>query len=150
MLARRASVFSRETHASVQLETMFALLLAIPLIFTVFELCTFTYTQALIGDAARAGVRYAVVHGTDSSSCSGPSTGCSDSSGSNVTSMVQTYAGSLLSQLSNVTVTPSWPDSSSAPPSRVIVTVSYSYSPIFANVSGSITLQSSAEGRIVY
>ena len=112
-LASRALFFRRDTRASVQVETTFALLLAVPLIFVVFEVCAFTYTQALLGDAARAGVRYAVVHGSDSTACSGPGSGCSDSSGSNVTSMVQTYAGSLMSQLSTVTVTPSWPDSSS-------------------------------------
>jgi Flp pilus assembly protein TadG len=149
-LASRALFFHRDTRASVQVETTFALLLAVPLLFVVFEVCAFTYTQALLGDAARAGVRYAVVHGSDSTACSGPGSGCSDSSGSNVTSMVQTYAGSLMSQLSTVTVTPSWPDSSSAPPSRVIVTVSYTYSPLFANVAGSIAMQSTAEGRIVY
>lgn len=139
-----------DTRASVQVETTFALLLAIPLLFTVFELCAFTYTQALLGDAARVGVRYAIVHGTDSTSCSGPSSGCADSSGANVISMVQTYAGGLMNVLSNVTVTPSWPDSSSAPPSRVSVTVTYTYSPIFANVGPSIAMQSTAEGRIVY
>jgi Flp pilus assembly protein TadG len=149
-LVRWASLFRSDTRASVQVETTFALLLAVPLLITVFELCSFTYTQALLGDAARAGVRYAIVHGTDSTSCSGPSSGCSDSSGANVVSMVQTYAGSLMSGLSTATVTPSWPDSSSAPPSRVSVTVTYSYSPIFANIAGTFTMQSSAEGRIVY
>lgn len=149
-IKRRGHFFRPNESGSALVETSLAVLLSFPLILVVFETCAFCYTQALIGDAARAGVRYAIVHGTDSSSCSGPSTGCSDLTGANIVSMVHTYAGSLMSRLSTAIVNPSWPDGSSAPPSRVLVTISYTYSPIFANVGGPITMTASAEGRIVY
>jgi Flp pilus assembly protein TadG len=131
-------------------ETAVALLVAFPLFFTVFELCAFAYTQALMEDAARVGVRYAMTHGIDSSSCSGPSTGCGDSSGANVASAVTTYASSLMTGLSAATVTPAWPDGSSAPPSRVVVTVTYTYAPMLSSITGSVAMSSTAEGRIVY
>jgi Flp pilus assembly protein TadG len=142
--------FRRDAHGTVMVETGLALLLAFPVIFSAFELCIFTYTQAILGDAARVGVRYAIIHGTDSTTCSGPSSGCSDQSGANVTTMVQNYAAASLNSLSGITVTPSWPDSSSAPPSRVIVTVTYTYSPFFPNTGLSMAMNATAEGRIVY
>ncbi len=53
--------------------------------FLIFEFCMAIYTYSVLSNAAREGVRYAIVHGTDNSSCSGPSSGCGDSTGSNVT-----------------------------------------------------------------
>jgi Flp pilus assembly protein TadG len=151
-MSRREALtgFLRSGTASVQVETAVALLVAFPLFFTTFELCVFAYTQALLGDAARVGVRYAITHGTDSASCSGPSTGCGDTTGANVASAVSTYASSLMSGLSAATVTPTWPDGSSAPPSRVVVRVTYTYAPMLSGVTGSIAMSSTAEGRIVY
>jgi len=111
----------------------------------------FTYTQAVIGDAARVGVRYAIVHGTDSSSCSGPSTGCGDSSGANIVTQVQNYSALWIHTPKKITVTVTYPDASSAPPTRVNVAVTYTYSPFFQkNTSIAIPMHATAEGRIVY
>jgi Flp pilus assembly protein TadG len=148
--SNKAFGFRRDARGSVLLETSLALLLAFPVCFSAFELCLFTYTQAILGDAARVGVRYAAVHGVDSSACSGPSAGCADQSGANVISTVQTYAAASYSILSGITVAPTWPDASSAPPSRVQVTVTCTYSPFFQNSGVSMAMYATAEGRIVY
>lgn len=142
----------RDTHGSALIETALALTVAIPLLFSVFEICMFTYTQAVLGDAARVGIRYAIVHGVDSSTCSGPSTGCSDPSGANVVTTVQNYAAQSISAPGGISVTTTYPDASSAPPSRVNVTVRYNYSPFFNNTGAStaIPMYATAEGRIVY
>lgn len=142
--------FQRDARGSVLVETCLALLLAFPVVFSAFELCIFTYTQAILGDAARVGVRYAIIHGVDSSTCSGPSNGCPDQSGANVIATVQNYAAASLKSLNGITVTPTWPDASSAPPSRVQVTVTYNYSPFFQNSGMSMAMYATAEGRIVY
>jgi Flp pilus assembly protein TadG len=144
--------FGRDTGGSVLIETALALLVAFPLLFAVFEICMFTYTQSVLGDAAREGVRYALVHGTDSYTCSGPSVGCEDPSGANVVSMVQSYTAQFLNTPGGITVTVSYPDNSSAPQSRVGVTVTYNYSPFFQSdeTSTRIPMYATGEGRIVF
>lgn len=150
-LIKLALRLRRDTHGSAMIETSLALLLAFPMLFFAFELCMFTYTQAVLGDAARVGVRYAIVHGTDSTLCSGPSTGCADSSGANVVSQVQNYSSKWINTPKSVTVTVTYPDASSAPPTRVNVAVTYTYLPFFAgNSSIAIPIRATAEGRIVY
>lgn len=152
-LLKLASRLRREMDGAVMIETSLALLLIFPMFVFAFELCMFTYTQAVLGDAARVGIRYAIVHGTDSSTCSGPSTGCADSSGANVVSTVQNYAAQSMHAGGNgLVVTVSYPDASSAPPTRVNIAVAYTYSPFFAGNGSAIALpmHASAEGRIVY
>jgi Flp pilus assembly protein TadG len=117
----------------------------------IFEFCMTLYTYSVLGNAAREGIRYAIVHGTDSSSCSGPSTGCADSNGSNVSAVVNSYASISFHDISGITVTPSWPDGTSTPSSRVLITISYPYVP-YMTLPGfnSPQMQLTAEGRIVY
>jgi hypothetical protein len=117
----------------------------------VFEFSMLAYTYATLGDAAQEGIRYAMMHGTDSANCSGPSSGCGDSTGANVKSVVNSVAAAAFHDTSAMTVTPSWPDSSSAPGSRVKVTISYSYIP-YVKIPGNYlpTLHLIAEGRIVF
>jgi Flp pilus assembly protein TadG len=139
-----------DVRGSLVIETALALMLAFPVIFVVFEVCMFTYTLSVLGDAARTGVRYAIVHGTDSSNCSGPSSGCADSGAANVQSTVQEDAANTLHDMSAMTVSVSYPDASSAPPSRVIIAIHYTYVP-YLNLPGlAQAISATAEGRIVY
>ena len=149
---RRLPALGRDTAGSVLIETSLALLVAFPLLFAVFEICMFTYTQSVLGDAARQGVRYAIVHGSDSPTCSGPSTGCSDPSGANVVNMVQGYAAQYLNTYGGLVVSVGYPDNSSGPQSRVNVTVTYNYSPFFqSNVTSTrMAMHATGEGRIVF
>jgi Flp pilus assembly protein TadG len=119
--------------------------------FLIFEFCMTVYTYSVLSNAAREGIRYAIVHGTDSTSCSGPSTGCGDTGGSNVTAVVNGFAAISFHDLSRMTVTPTWPDGTSTPSSRVVVTISYAYVP-YLTLPGfdSPHMQVTAEGRIVY
>jgi Flp pilus assembly protein TadG len=135
---------------SLVVETALSLLLVIPMVFWLFEMCMLTYTYSVLGDAARQGVRYAIVHGTGSANCSGPSTGCADTSGANVTSVVQTAAAYSFHDLSQMTVQVSYPDDSSAPPSRVNVTINYTYVPYIKLPGIADSVQLSAQGRILY
>jgi Flp pilus assembly protein TadG len=119
--------------------------------FLIFEFCMTVYTYSVLGNAAREGVRYAIVHGSDSAACSGPGSGCSDTLGSNITSVVKGYTSVTFHDMTGMTVTPSWPDGTSTPASRVVVTISYPYVayltlPGFSPPSMQVT----AEGRIVF
>ena len=58
----------------------------------------FTYTCSVLNDAAQEGVRYAIIHGTDSAVCSGPDTGCTNQTPySNVQAVVTAAASCPLS-----------------------------------------------------
>lgn len=142
--------FHRSDEGSMMVEAALTLLVVIPMVFWLFEICMLTYTYSVLGDAARQGVRYAIVHGTDSSICSGPSQGCGDSSAANVISVVRNAAAYSFHNLSQMTVEVSYPDSSSSPPSRVNVTIQYTYVPYIKlpGIADMVTM--TAEGRVLY
>lgn len=135
---------------SMLIETALALLAALPLCFFGFEACMMTYTQGVLVDAANVAVRYAIVHGTDSTSCSGPSSGCGDATGANVAAVVTQDAAMSAHDISAMQVQVSYPDGASTPGSHVLVTVSYVYVPYLHYAGLAKTLTATSEGVIVY
>jgi Flp pilus assembly protein TadG len=142
----KAGRFGSE-EGSLAVETALSLLLIIPMVFWLFEMCMLTYTYSVLGDAARQGVRYAIVHGSDSSSCSGPSSGCADAPGANVVSIVKNSAAYSFHDL---TVQATYPDLASSPGSRVTVIINYTYVPYIKLPGIADSVQLSAQGRIIY
>lgn len=141
---------ARQKSGQGLVETALSLTAVFTLVFLLFEGTMLIYTYAVLNNAAREGVRYAVVHGNDTSICSGPSAGC-DSTAAEVINVVQSYAKLSFHDISAMKVTVSYPDATqSAPMSLVTVTVKYAYVPItkFFAVSSNLTITS--EGRIVY
>ncbi len=147
----RAVRLAREESGSMLIEFALSVWTLFLLTFLIFEFCMTIYTYSVLNNAAREGVRYAIAHGTDNSVCSGPSSGCSDSTGANVTNVVKGYAKVCFHDISGMTVTPSWPDGTSSPSSRVVVTINYPYVP-YLSLPGftTPTMQATAEGRIVF
>ena len=140
----------RAEEGSLVVETALSLLLVIPMVFWMFEMCMLTYTYSVLGDAARQGVRYAIVHGTDSGNCSGPSSGCADTAAANVKSVVTAAAAYSFHDLSKMTVRVNYPDLASNPPSRVNVTINYTYVPYIKLPGIANSVQLTAQGRIIY
>ena len=149
--AKRAAKLVSEESGSMLIEFALSVWTLFLLTFLIFEFCMTIYTYSVLNNAAREGVRYAIAHGTDNSSCSGPSSGCSDSTGANVSNVVKGYAKVCFHDISGMTVTPSWPDGTSTPSSRVVVTINYPYVP-YLSLPGfnAPTMQATAEGRIVF
>jgi TadE-like protein len=119
----------------------------------VLELVVFVYTYTALADSAKEGVRYAIVHGTLSSNCSGPGASgvtCPDTAAANVQTAATTYARYSMHDTSAMTITPTYPDGSSAAPSRVRVVVTYPYQPFFGLGWPTVTVRAAAEGRIMY
>ena len=140
-----------DESGSVLIETAGSFMLVMAMVLGIVECCTMAYTYGVLSEAARNAVRYATVHGTDSTNCSGPSAGCTDSTAANVSNQVTDFAAAFLQNTSGITVNVSYPDASgSAPPSRVIVSLSYTYQPLFSLFAMHPTFQVSDEGRIVY
>jgi Flp pilus assembly protein TadG len=132
----------------------FALMIVFIMLFLVgfLELVVVLYTYSVLADSAKEGVRYAVVHGSLSSTCNGPGdTGVTcDAGAAGVMGAVNTYAAYSLHSTGAMTVTPSYPDSSSKPSSRVRVVVSYPYQPFFGLGWPTVTVNAAAEGRITF
>jgi hypothetical protein len=88
----------RDTRGSNEVETALAMLVTIPMLICLFEMCMFCYTVAVLQYASRQGVQYAMTHGTDAPNCSGPGgsvhSSCPDVAGANVTAVVMAVAGS--------------------------------------------------------
>jgi hypothetical protein len=139
-----------EDHGSAQVEMAFSYGIFFLVMAGIIQFCMVVYTYGVYAEAARVGVRYAVQHGTDSGSCSGPSTGCVDSSGANVVSATNHYAAQYVTTIAGMTVRASYPDSSSAPGARVIVNVTYTYAPFFMYTGFNQAFQISSQGRILY
>jgi len=135
---------------SVVIETTLAYMILIVVVLGIVELSLMGYTYSVVAEAARQGIRYATLHGTSSASCSGPSTGCSDSSGTHVADNVIAYVTNFAGNVSGTKVSVAYPDGASAPSSRVLVQVTYTYAPMFNLPGFAQNFQVNSEGRIIY
>jgi len=140
----------RGEDGSIVIETALGFMITMTMVLVIIECCMMVYTYSVLEDAVREGVRFASIHGIDSSSCSGPSSGCADSTGANVVSDVTVYAGKFVGNLAGMGVTVTYPDGKSTPTSRVSVQIVYTYQPLFRFPGASHVLQVSSQGRIVY
>jgi hypothetical protein len=151
-LCVRAAQSLRREDGQSMVESALSLVLTFTLAFLLFESSMLAYTYSVMNNAAREGVRYAIIHGTNSSSCSGPSFGC-DSTAAGVTSVVNTYAANSFHNISstNMAVTVSYPDATkSQPMSLVTVKVDYAFVPYFKFPGLTNTLHTTSYGRILY
>lgn len=80
------------------------------------------YAYNTMAEAARAGTRYAAVHGSKAKKQAGPAANDPE-----VEKTVRAYAPGVIA--SDLTVASSWPDGDNEPGSRVTVTVNYDYRP---------------------
>ena len=142
-------------QATVEFAFMVIFLMILVVIF--LEMVMLGYTYVVLADSAKEGVRYAIVHGTGMSTCSGPGTAatvppitCPDAAGNNVKNAVKGKARYSLHSTATMTVTANYVDGSSAPPNRIRVTVSYPYQWFFGLGWSSVTVRAAAEGRIMF
>jgi Flp pilus assembly protein TadG len=136
-----------------QIEFVLSILFALVVFVSIVEMILLMYTYTVLADAAKEGVRYAIVHGCSlaAASCSGTCTpACTDTAGANVTAYARNYLGASLHDPTAMTVNVSYPDSSSLPANRVRVTVSYPYQPFFGLSWPTVTVRAAAEGRIFF
>lgn len=140
-------------------EFTLSVLVVLTVIFGIVELSRVLLAYNALAEAARAGVRYATVHGGDrsGSGTEGPSgAGCDGTPPSgtsvapNVVGVVTSDAGALSS--TSLTVSVCYPDGNNSTGSRITVTAYYSYVPAisFLGFVSPINLSSTTEGTIAY
>ena len=127
-----------------------ALLTVIMLLFIV-EIGRIVLVYTTVANAARAGVRYAVVHGSTRSagatvdSASGPG-----SDPAQVLTVVKNFASAGLLTTSRLVVHVNYPSGSNAPGQYVTVTVIYPYDPLTTYFSKTLRLGSATQGIIAF
>lgn len=120
-------------------------------VFACFETIMLLYSYNVLAGAAKEGVRYAIVHGSNSGSQAGPSSGGSSDCTTNVAPVqnaVTNFSRLTFHDISAMTVNVCYLDGNNVAPSRVQVTIQYTYKPFFA-VPLAPTINAAAEGRIV-
>jgi Flp pilus assembly protein TadG len=142
--------YLRDESGSVILETALVMAAAMTLVLGIIEVCILSYNLTVLSAAAKQGVRYATSHGTDNASCSGPSTGCTDSTAANVVAAVNAYISNYMPSTSGVSVQITYPDNSSSPSSRVSVVITYAYQPMTTLTGINETFSLNSQGRIIY
>jgi len=113
---------------------------------SMLELTMFVYNYTVLTDAAKEGVRYAVVHGSSGSNPSGP--GASEE----VTSTIRAFLAASVHDVSttSVDVDVEYPDGTNDPGNRVRVSVSYPYNPLFLVNWATMTISANSVGRIQF
>lgn len=146
----------RRSDGATMVEFALVAVILVIVLMSVVEMSRMILVYTAIADAAKAGARYAMVHGGDrtGSGIDGPS---SASSYSEIQTVAQNYADTGLLTSSNVTVSVSYPNHTGTyqgnyPGDPVQVTVSYTYDPILGYFSSILnrTLSSTSEGVITY
>ena len=171
---RKPKLQSGQAMVEFMLVVIFLFIVFVSVIQTILMM----YAYTTLANAAKEGVRYAIVHGTGRSSatCRGPGNPsvtpaltCTDASGANVQSAVINFAGLSFQNVSTTDVTVCYdPDNAtppacsngannnssfgaacSAPGCLVRVSVSHTYNPFFGFSWTAITLNAAADGRIM-
>jgi hypothetical protein len=149
------------------IEFGFVLVFWVVMIIAILEMFMLLHTYNVLADAAKEGVRYAIVHGANNpqglappctaGTCPdllGPAAPAGTVPGYNSTyGVVKTFAQMSLHDVSGMTVTATYPDGTAATsnktPNRVQIVVSYPYQPFFGLGWPTITVNAAAEGRIM-
>jgi Flp pilus assembly protein TadG len=120
-------------------------------VFWLFEFCMFMYTCSVLNSATEDGVRYASVHGTGSTLCSGPDSVCTNQAPySNVQAAVKSTAKASLHNMSALTVSVNYGNNTAAVGNPVTVTVFYTYVPYVHLPGLAAQVSFSSQGQIVY
>jgi hypothetical protein len=154
--------FSSRKHEKGQALVEFALMTVflLILILSFLELVMLVYAYIVLADAAKEGVRYAIVHGAENSLPSGPpgpgattAPPCTADVGSNlakVKTAVTNYASSSGHSTAGMNIHVCYFDGDNLPPHRVTVVVSYPYQPFFGMGWPTVNVNAAAEGRILF
>jgi len=142
-------------RGAVEIEFVLSILTVLFVMFWMWEVVMAVYTYSVISDAAREGVRYAIVHGLKNQNCSGPvptgfacpAGGTPDPSGAKVVAVVKDYASYSFHDISSISINVTYPDTYNVSPNRVQVAVTYNFIPYTA-LPFHPKLTATAQGRI--
>src|SRR5579885_1268416 len=129
----RRRAMRRFLRGQTYAEFMMVVLPTVGILFAIISLAMTVYTYSFVANAAREGVRYAIVHGSRSSS---------PASSSDIQTYVRNEAQGITP--SSISVSTTW-NPNNSPGSTVNVQVSYSYHPFYPFANVTLPLSSSAQ-----
>lgn len=144
---RHCTKAQAEQPGQAAVEFAFVVVLLMVLVVSILELTMFIYTYATLSDAAKEGVRYAIVHGSSGTGAVQPDCGSAIMTG--VPATVLTFASLSLHKLSSNNVAVDCPNGNT-PGSSVQVSVSYPYQPLFGLHWATVTVSATSAGRITF
>lgn len=124
--------------------------LSVIMLLSVVEISRMALVYTTVANAARAGARYAIVHGNmrTGSGIDGPS-----GPGQNplqVVTVVKNFASAGLLDTNSLSITVNYPGASNAPGQLVAVTVIYPYDPLTTYFPLRVRLGSTSQGVITF
>ena len=138
----------RSSEGGTLVEFSLTVLMLLMLMFGVVEMGRLVLVYTTIANSARAGARYAIVHGGDLTSGASSST---DQTA--VKTVVKNFASAGTLQLADSNITVTYPNSNSnLAGSTVTVTVVYTYTPMlgYFNTLLNVSLGSTSQGVITF
>jgi hypothetical protein len=125
-------------------------LMTVIMLLAIVEISRMVLVYTTVANAARAGARYAVVHGSDriGSGVNGPSG--PGNNPSQVVTLIKNVASAGLLETSNLQITVNYPSGSNAPGQLLSVTVIYPYDPFTSYFPLRVRLGSVSQGIIVF
>ena len=145
-MRRRFGRRMNDDAGATLVEFSLVVLLCVMVLLSVVEMGRMLIVYTTMANSARAGTRYAIVHGSDlTSGSSGPGNTTA------VVTVVKNYAAAGLLNTSNLQVTVGYPTNNNAG-SLVDVSVSYQYDPMVGYFSSILnkTMGSTSEGVITF
>jgi hypothetical protein len=150
----------KREHGQVAIEFLLTVLFVMLFVLAFLELVMLIFAYNVLADSAKEGVRFAIVHGTASTSCNGPgdpldATIVCDNTKAGVKTAVTSYADHSGQNIpaGQVTVTYSNPNGGAAcskPGCAVQVTVAHLYRPFFGLAWPNVTLNAASEGVVTF
>jgi Flp pilus assembly protein TadG len=124
--------------------------LTIVLLLAVVEISRMVLVYTTVANAARAGARYAVVHGSDRTGGGADGPSGPGNNPAEVVTVIKDFASAGLLTTSNLIVTVSYPGGSNLPGQLLSVTVIYPYDPFTSYFPLRVRLGSVTQGVILY
>jgi Flp pilus assembly protein TadG len=124
--------------------------LSLILLLSIVEISRMTLVYTTVANAARAGARYAIVHGgtRTGSGVDGPSGPAQNPA--QVVTVVRNFASAGLLSTGNLVITVNYPGASNAPGQLVSVTVVYPYDPLTTYFPLRVRLGSTSQGVVAF
>jgi Flp pilus assembly protein TadG len=141
----------RTDQGNVLVEFTFIVIMLVMVMLGIVEMGRMMLVYTTVANSARAGARYAIVHGAErtGSGVNGPS---GPGNTTQVKTVVRNFAGAGLVDISKLNINVAYPNGTSTADSPVTVTVTYPYDPwvpYFRSLLN-VTLGSTSEGVITF
>jgi hypothetical protein len=142
------------------IEFLFTVLFVMLFVLGFLELVMLLFSYNVLADSAKEGVRFAIVHGTASTSCNGPGdpldlTIVCDNTNAGVKNAVTRYANHSGQVITNAQITVTYANPAggaicSRPGCSVEVQVAHLYRPLFGLGWPTVTMHATSEGVVTF